>query len=154
MDISHFKNSKTHIWFCDVLGYEIMVKLEVEKNETVESYSDLIRCINKWDVKLLDKLEPIIFDYYEDTLLMCGETESQIESPKDIWAYLKISSLKIFTHGSAFYVMADGFCDWEVEHGLEIDFNEFFDILYVGSFIGNGFYEDPKNPSYGNYVCG
>ncbi len=152
MEISDFKLSKTQNWFCEFLGYEIEVNLEIDDEELIEDFKYLVNEINKWDAGLFRKIQPMLFSYYQDTLLCCGETEPVIDNEEDIWEHVSIGALYLFSHDSLCYVMASGGCDWEEEHGLEIDLDETGRILYVGSFISNGFQSDPKNPRHGNYV--
>ena len=154
MEIGDFGNSRKVSWFCDFLGYEIEVQLEVEPEEKAEDYANLISQINKWDSSFFKKLEPMLFAYYENTLLMCGEEEPIIKSPENVWQHIRIGSLILFSHESVCYVMASGYCAWEEEHGLEIDVDETNSVHYLGSFISNGFHENPNKPSYGNYVQG
>nr|WP_221274575.1 hypothetical protein [Thaumasiovibrio subtropicus] len=83
---------------------------------------------------------------------MYGEKYPAIQMSEDIWKFLRIGTITLFSHDEQYYAMANGSCEWEQEHGLEIDVNEFNQVLYVGSFISNGFHENPENPSTYNYV--
>ena len=152
MNLSNFKHSNTYNWFCDFLDYKIEVNLNSEG--PINSYSEIIKKINEWDNNFFIKLESMLFDFYEDTLIMCGETEPTINSKADIWGFMRIGSIEIINDGSEKFIMLTGGCDWEEEHGLEIDINENGRVLYVGCFIGNGYSDDPDNPMYSNFVQG
>ncbi|WP_196139580.1 hypothetical protein [Aliikangiella sp. G2MR2-5] len=143
---------KKQSWYSEFLGYEIEVNLRVDEDESAEKLVQLLASIEEWDVSFFGNLEPMLYSYYKETLLCCGETEPVIDSQDKIWKYVRVSELQIFSHHSRSYVMACGSCDWEEEHGLEIDIDEFGKVVYVGSFIGNGFRANPDNPEYGNFV--
>ena len=152
MKISDFSQSNEHSWFCKFLGYEVEVNLEIEEEENFGDFENIVCNIEQWDSNFFQVLEPMLFAYYKDTIRLTGESELVIDSPTKIWKHIYIGELNIFSHDSIYYVLLSGNCDWEKEHGLEIDVNENAKVLYVGSFIGNGFRADPNKPKYYNYV--
>ena len=154
MKIEDFQNDNKHDHYFEFLDYEVEVNLELEHGEKKDDFGLLVNNINAWSNSFFKHLEPMLYAYYENTLIMCGESEPIIESPSDIWRFMRIGSLMLHSNESEYYILASGWCAWEEEHGLEFDVNSSNEVVYLGSFINNGFYEDPKNPSPHNFIEG
>ena len=154
MDISNFSAGNKFNWPCVYLGYEIEVSIDLEDGDKIEDYTSLVKTVDSWNDSFFKNLEPMLFAYYKNTLIMCGENEPVINNPSEIWKFLRIGSLSLLSNEEKRFILASGYCDWETEHGLEIDINENNQVVYVGSYISNGFYEDPNNPSTHNFVDG
>lgn len=96
MYIRDFEEKKEQSWFCDFLGYEIVIVLNIEPDEKIEGFSNLLDNVTKWDSSFFKKLEPMLYAYYKNTLLMCGETEPVIDSPESIVAICRYWVTKSF----------------------------------------------------------
>lgn len=153
MKIKEFKNSLEQSFHFEFLNYEVDIVIELEGDEPIEGFGKILGLVTSWDKGFFEQLEPMLFGYYDETLAMCGEECPVIQTKKDIWGFLRIGAIYLFLYEGQYYAMVSGGCDWEGEHGLEFDVNEMNQILYVGSFISNGFHEDPGNPSTHNYVA-
>ncbi len=152
MNISEFSNSATYDWYCDFLGYDIEVSIELEGCEERQNFSAILQNVSDWNKSFFRELEKYLFAYYDETIAMCGESEPVISIPSNVWKFVKIGSISIFSKNGHQFAQGSGWCEWEEEHGLEFDVNKTNQIVYVGSFISNGFYEDPDNPSSYNFI--
>jgi hypothetical protein len=80
-----------------------------------------------------------IFDYYLEMKEALGEEQlgCRLHSPDQVWSHVSFREIFVYNEQSTIYLMVVGGCDWEIEHGLQLVFEDGKDVVRVSGHDGH-----------------
>ena len=108
-----------------------------------ESFHKSIRNFLSIDQSVLHAVENEVYRYYKDCFDAFGKEEPDfpvIAKPHDVWVHVKLGCEPIFSRRNddkRVYASLECSCDWEIEHGLQIVFQDGMKVNKVGPYDGH-----------------